>query len=307
LLGGYLDRIALESAPHDMGTWLMLGGLGSLVCGAVALAMWTWRVVRAPNRPWGRLILLGLLVVSFGRGPIEGNVALPWTTAVFTGVGWALFIGLVRVLWLGRRGKTRVSSARWASGDFGDEASVQDEAARWAAGATGERVVAEVLSGLGGEHIVINNLPLARRGDADHVVVGPVGVVVIETKYLSGRIICDAEDVWFQVKLDEERLIASPAAQVQRVADGVADLLETHGMLDGPVFPLLVMAHPRAVLEVGQSPVPVVRPSELVPRLQLLARERPRLNGVTVMAMANVLVSAGSGTSVRSGQVRRWR
>src|SRR5205814_3174021 len=120
---------------------------------------------------------------------------------------------------------------------------------------TGERLVAEALDQLGGEHVVINNLPLYRRGDADHVVVGPAGVVAIETKYLSGRIICDAEDVWFQIKRDDERLIASPAAQVQRVADGVTELLATSGMRHVPVFAVLVMAHPRIVLEVEQSPV----------------------------------------------------
>jgi hypothetical protein len=181
---------------------------------------------------------------------------------------------------------------------------VQDEVARWAAGATGERVVAEALDRLGGDHVVINNLPLARRGDADHVVVGPAGAVVIETKYLSGRIICEAEDVWIQVKRDEERLIASPAAQVQRVADCVVELLATHGLRDIPVFPVLVMAHPRAVLEVEQSPVLVVRPFELVARLRQLARERPRLDGAGVTAVANALLSAG--TPVRNGKVRRW-
>jgi len=308
LLGGYLDSTAVESTQHDTGTWLMVSGLGLLSLAALALCLWVWRVLRAPNRPWGRLMLLSLLVLLAGRGPAQSQLALPWAGAAMNGLGWGLFIGLVlRVLWLGRRGSTRVASTGWVSGDFGDAGTEQDEVARWAAGATGERVVAEALGRLGSDHVVINNLPLARRGDADHVVVGPAGVVVIETKYLSGRIICEAEDVWIQVKRDEERLIASPAAQVQRVADGVADLLATNGMWHVPVFAVLVMAHPRAVLEVEQSPVLVVRPFELVARFRQLAREQPWLEGGGVTAVANALLNAGARTPVRNGQVRRWR
>jgi hypothetical protein len=308
LLGGYLDWTAVESTQHDTGTWLIVGGLGLLSLGALALCLWVWRAVREPNRPWGRLMLLSLLVVSFGGGLAQGQLALPWTAAVLNGLGWALFMGLVlRVLWLGRRGRSRVTSPQWACGDYGAPATVDDEVARWAAGATGERVVAEALGRLGSDHVVINNLPLARRGDADHVVVGPAGAVVIETKYLSGRIICEAEDVWFQVKRDEERLVASPAAQVQRVADGVADLLATNGMWDVPVLPVLVMAHPRAVLEVTESPVLVVRPFELVPRLRLLAREQPRLDGAGVTAVTNVLLGSDAGTPARNGQLRPRR
>ncbi len=200
-----------------------------------------------------------------------------------------------------------VRSPRWAPWDYGTAAMVDDEVARWAAGATGESVVAEALGRLDGDHIVINNLPLARRGDADHVVVGPGGAVVIETKYLSGRIICEAEDVWFQVKREEERLIASPAAQVQRVADGVTDLLASNGMCDVPVYALLVMAHPRAVLEVEQSPVLVVRPFELVAQLRQLAREQPRLTAAGVATAANALLNLGSVAPAGNSQARWWR
>jgi hypothetical protein len=68
-----------------------------------------------------------------------------------------------------------------------------------------------------------------------------------------------------------------------------------------------VMAHPRAVLKVEQSPVLVVRPFELVARLQQLARQQPRLNGGSVTAVANALLGAGGSAPVRNGQVRRWR
>ncbi|MDQ6671522.1 MAG: NERD domain-containing protein [Chloroflexota bacterium] len=78
---------------------------------------------------------------------------------------WALAIALlVRLTWVARR---RTPEA---------------EAGRWAAGVTGEDMVAAELAQLEPDHVVIHNLPLPGRGDADHVVVGPAGVVVIETK-----------------------------------------------------------------------------------------------------------------------------
>src|SRR5207245_11139297 len=114
LLGGYLDWTAVESAQHDAGAWLVACGLGLLSLSALALWLWVWRVLRAPNRPWRRLVLLSLLVLLAGRGPAQSQLAPPWAGAAMNGLGWALFIGLVlRVLWLGRRGRTRVASPVW--------------------------------------------------------------------------------------------------------------------------------------------------------------------------------------------------
>ena len=178
-----------------------------------------------------------------------------------------------------------------------------DEAARWAAGTFGEEIVASALARLGNDHVVIHNLPIERRGDADHVVVGPPGVVVVETKYLAGRIVCQGGGVWTQVKRDEVRQIADPAAQVQRAADSVAHILGCRGLPDVPVYAVLVMAHPRAELDVARSSVLAVRPFELVPQLQQLARSQPRLDAARVTATANALL--GSNAPTPGTQVRR--
>ena len=52
----------------------------------------------------------------------------------------------------------------------------EQRAATWAAGALGEELVAAELARLPDDFVVLNNLPLAGRGDVDHVVVGPGGV-----------------------------------------------------------------------------------------------------------------------------------
>jgi len=41
--------------------------------------------------------------------------------------------------------------------------------------------------------------------DADHVVVGPAGVVVVETKYLAGRVTCLGGAGWTQARRNEVR------------------------------------------------------------------------------------------------------
>ena len=66
---------------------------------------------------------------------------------------------------------------------------------------------------------------------------------------------------------------------------------------------VLVMAHPRAELDVARSSVLAVRPFELVPQLQQLARSRPRLDAPRVTATANALL--GSDARTPGTQVRR--
>jgi hypothetical protein len=55
---------------------------------------------------------------------------------------------------------------------------------RWAWGADGERWTAEELAKLGSDWSVYHDLPDG-RGNWDHVAVGPPGVFVIDSKYLS--------------------------------------------------------------------------------------------------------------------------
>jgi len=235
-------------------------------------------------------MLLGLALNYLVGRPFVG--AYPWAAPVDSVLGWGLLIGLVLRWRQLRRGRSaREQVARSGTATFRGNTVVQeDEAARWAAGAVGENIVAGALARLGNDHVVIHNLPLDGRGDADHVVVGPAGAVAIETKYLAGRIVCQGDGIWKQLKRDEVRHIADPAAQVQRAADGVACILARRGLQDVPVYAVLVMAHPRAELDVARSAVLVVRPFELVPRLQQLARNERRLDTAGVTAAANALL-----------------
>jgi hypothetical protein len=271
----------------ETATVLMLVGLGLLIFSAVALCAWFWRLVRAPHRPWGRLMLVSLFASWALDTVAQQQHAVAWAAALGA-LQWVLLIGLV-LRFLGR----------------GKRLSAQDDAARWEAGARGETIVADALAKLEADHVVINNLPILGRGDADHVVVGPAGVVVVETKYLAGRISCLGDGTWMQTKRDEVRQIADPAAQVQRAAAAIEAKLRRRGLWDVPVHAVLVLAHPHAELEVERSSVPVVRAFELVPLLRRLARKRAQLNGAAVAATANALLDA-RGLSVHSQEGGRY-
>jgi hypothetical protein len=60
---------------------------------------------------------------------------------------------------------------------------------RWREGAAGERKTARALQRLGREWTVVHDLPDGDGGgNIDHVVVGPTGVFVLETKNLNGQV-----------------------------------------------------------------------------------------------------------------------
>jgi Nuclease-related domain len=154
--------------PRAGAAGMLLVGVGGLAFALVAFGFWLWRSVRGTTgRPWGRLLFVGLVIASALHGTaIQRMVdvlpmlnALPWALALLL---------LVRVCWLATRRPPRA------------------EAAIWAAGAMREDLVAQALAGLNADHVVIHNVPLGGHGDADHVVIGPAGVVVLESRKLAG-------------------------------------------------------------------------------------------------------------------------
>jgi hypothetical protein len=121
-------------------------------------------ILRQNWRDWLVIILIGLgslLVVVFMNGITE---------LVFA----ALFGGVLTMALVG-----------WLIG--GDVYSLT-----WLWGSIGEQLTAEALDGLDGHWICEHDLP-AERGNFDHVLVGPPGVFLLDTKRLSQRAVA-AED-----------------------------------------------------------------------------------------------------------------
>src|SRR2546430_14040479 len=64
-------------------------------------------------------------------------------------------------------------------------------------GRLGERIVTDALRRLPDDYCLVNDVVLSgARGNVDHVLIGPRGVVAIETKRLAGHIRCHG-DTWY--------------------------------------------------------------------------------------------------------------
>jgi hypothetical protein len=137
-------------------------------------------------------------------------------------------------------------------------------------GRLGEEIVAGLLGRLPDEYFLINDVELRGiRGNADHVLVGPCGVVVIETKRIAGEIRCH-RDYWY---VDGHR-VRSMSRQVRANAVAVRRFLgrrlpDLRGL--GLVEAVLVFTHPRCRLSVERAQVTVARFSELLPLVAALA------------------------------------
>jgi hypothetical protein len=129
----------------------------------------------------------------------------------------------------------------------------------------GERRVAKLLkSTLSDEYYLANELNFGfGKGDVDHVVLGPNGVFVIETKNWSGKISCRGDD-W--QRLDRRKFKGSPSRQVKKNTAKVKQILEglpalqRHGVW---VEGIVVFTNKNANLNLHNPTVPILKLNEL--------------------------------------------
>lgn len=101
----------------------------------------------------------------------------------------------------------------------------------WNKGIIGEKVVADYLNRLPENYIIFNDVKFpGSYGNLDHVVVGPNGIFVIETKNYGGSFIVK-EDVWYYKKgeyLKESK--SQPGTQAKRNAFSLKKFLEKNNI-----------------------------------------------------------------------------
>jgi len=99
-------------------------------------------------------------------------------------------------------------------------------------GARGEERVASVLAGLPAGYHVFHGLDgggglfMARSGDIDHVVVGPAGLFVIETKCWQGEITCGDGVIRLDGRLPRRDPVSQVRHSARRLAEWLAARLE---------------------------------------------------------------------------------
>jgi hypothetical protein len=130
-------------------------------------------------------------------------------------------------------------------------------------GRRGEREVTGLLRRLPDDYFLVNDVMIAGAGgNVDHVVVGPCGVLVIETKRLAGKIRCYRDD-WY-VNGYRRR---SVSRQVKRQAAALREFLAArHADVRGEfIRAITVFTHPRCrLVEIDRAQVTVARYSELL-------------------------------------------
>ena len=103
----------------------------------------------------------------------------------------------------------------------------------WASGSEGENKVTRELKNLDDDYYLINGAVVPPNlGDTDHIVLGKNGIFVIETKNVSGEVICNG-DQWSRKKTGRKGTpygvaIGNPGNQVKRNAKVLKDLMIAH-------------------------------------------------------------------------------
>ncbi len=154
-------------------------------------------------------------------------------------------------------------------------------------GRLGERLVTDLLRRLPDDYWLVNDVMLGgTRGNVDHVLIGPCGVVVIETKRLVGHIRC-----WGDEWSVNGHSRGSVSKQVNAGASTVRSFLTERYPELRWVESIVVFTHPLCRLEVNHARTTVVRYSELVQVICELAKKH-RMAPATAARLAERLASA---------------
>jgi hypothetical protein len=131
-------------------------------------------------------------------------------------------------------------------------------------GLSGERQVAKLLgSKLSDDYYLLNDLYLRDGGgDIDHVVLGPNGIFVLETKNWKGTISSNGDE-WQRV--GKRNFNASPSRQVKRNALRIKQIIENSGVIHAGIWVegIVVLTNNHATVRINGATVPVLKLAHL--------------------------------------------
>jgi hypothetical protein len=133
------------------------------------------------------------------------------------------------------------------------------------AGWAGEKQVTKLLSNnLSDEYLLLNGLYLRNGGgDIDHILLGPNGVFVLETKNWSGDITCNGDE-WQREGKDSFK--NSPSLQVKRNAAKIKHIIDSSPALrslEGMVEGIVVFTNSHATLHLNSPTVLILKLPQL--------------------------------------------
>ncbi len=133
-------------------------------------------------------------------------------------------------------------------------------------GLEGERQVTKMLKAkLRDDYFLINDAYFRDGGgDIDHIVLGPNGLFVVETKNWSGKVTCQGDN--WQRDRNHKKNTANPSKQAKRNASRLRNLIESSSTLGHAnvwVEGIVVFTNRNITLNVTRPAVPVLRVHEL--------------------------------------------
>jgi hypothetical protein len=135
----------------------------------------------------------------------------------------------------------------------------------WFVGKRGEEAVTEILrESLPDDYVLLNDLVLPNgRGNIDHLVIGPNGIFVIETKNYSGRIKCFG-DQWFVNGRRSKSVSRQAKGNAMAVRDHLRDVFGARRMSLPYINAVVVFVKPNGRLDLNGPTVPVLTTDKLV-------------------------------------------
>lgn len=166
---------------------------------------------------------------------------------------------------------------------------VQRRLRRVRRGIEGEEAVVELLGRLSDDYFLVNDVALrGQRGNVDHVLIGPCGIVAIETKRYAGVIACE-RNRWSangRPIRNLTRQVNAGALAVKRALAAACPTIRASAVssIDG----IVVFTDPLCRLEIDRPGTTVVRLSELLGVIREKGKRR-RLSAVDAARLAQAL------------------
>ncbi|MBI4812895.1 MAG: NERD domain-containing protein [Methanobacterium sp.] len=161
----------------------------------------------------------------------------------------------------------------------------------WSIGAKGEKIVAKKLDKLPKKYTAIRDVKIPNLGgDIDHVVVGPTGIFVIETKNYKPTYIPD-EDCWYHTSGRVSEL--NPAKQVKLQSSKLNNFLKPKlgkKLYKKAIFPVISPINHNLIFKNDIKTYEIVYPEDLV---HYISHQRKILNSNEVKDIINILTRYG--------------
>ena len=137
------------------------------------------------------------------------------------------------------------------------------QSGNWSSGKKGELAVTDALKSLSNDYVLLNDLMLPDgRGNIDHLVIGPNGLFVIETKNYSSYVKCSGDD-WYVNGQKIRSLSKQAKRNAMEIKKNLQALFAEHQTGMPFVNALLVFISGNGRLNINRPTIPVLRSSEV--------------------------------------------